>query len=73
MILLHLISSFSLTRSLLAPCPYPYVSIESIDCIVLLPFKLKAILLVSSIKTLCLSLVSLCCDFNLDLLFFMNS
>ena len=32
--------------------PYAYVSIESIDCILLSSFELKAILLNSSAKTL---------------------
>ena len=51
-ILLHLITSFSCTRSLLVP--YAYVSIESVDWILLSSFKLNAILLISSVKT-CLS------------------
>ena len=67
-IFLHLISSFSLTRSLLIP--YAYVSIRPIDCILLSSFELKAILLVSSVKILCLSLLNLCCVFNINLLFF---
>ena len=70
-ILLHLISSFSLTRSLLGP--YAYVSVESIDCILLSSFELKAVLLIPSVKTSCLSLLNICCVFNIDLLFFMNS
>ena len=70
-ILLRLISPFLLTRSLLVP--YAYVSIESIDCILLSSFELKAILLISSVKTLCLSLLNLCCVFDIDLLFLMNS
>ena len=69
-ILLHLISSFPLTRSLLVP--YAYVSIESIDYILLSPFELKEILLISSLKILCLSLLNICCVFNIDLLFLMN-
>ena len=69
-ILLHLTSSFLLTRSLLVP--YAYVSIESNDCILLSSFELNAILLISSVKTLCLSLLNLCCVFNIDLLFLMN-
>ena len=56
--LLHLISSFSLTKSLLVS--YAYVSIKSIDCIILSSSELKAILLISSVKTLCLSLLNLC-------------
>ena len=70
-ILVRLISSFLLTRSLVIP--YTYVSIESIDCILLSPFELKAILLISSVKTLCLSLLNFCCVCNIILLFFMNS
>ena len=49
-VLLLAISSFSLTRSLLVQ--YAYVSIETIDYILLPSFELKAILLVSSVKTL---------------------
>ena len=69
-ILLHLISSFSLTRSSLVP--YVYVSIESIDCTILSSFELKANSLISSVKALCLSLLNLCCVLNIDLLFPMN-
>ena len=69
-IMLHLISSFSITRFLLVP--YPYVSTESIDCIGLTSFEIKSILLISSVKTLCLSLLNLCCVFNINLLFLMN-
>ena len=57
-ILLHLISYFSLTRSYLVP--YAYASIKSTDCIVLSSFELKAIFL------------NLCCIFNINLLFFMS-
>ena len=64
------ISSFLLTRFLLVP--YAYVSIEWIDCILLSSFQLNAILLTSSIKTLCISLLNLFCVFNNDLLFLMN-
>ena len=67
-ILLHLASSFSLVRSLLLP--YAYVSIKSIDCILLSSFELKEILLISSVKTLCLSLLDLCCICSINLLFF---
>ena len=70
-ILLHLISSFSLTRSL--HVPYAYISVESIDCILLSSFEPKAILLISSIKTLCPSLLNLCCVFNINLLLLLNS
>ena len=57
-ILLHLIFSFSLTRSLLVA--YACGSMESIDCILLSSFELNAILLISLLKTLCLSLLNLC-------------
>ena len=56
-ILLQLISSFSLTRSLLVP--YANVSVESIDCILLSWFEPKAIFFISSVETLCLSLLNL--------------
>ena len=36
------------------------------------PFEFKAILSISSVNTLCLSLLNLCCVFNIDSLFFMN-
>ena len=77
-ILLHLISSLSLTKYLPVPCAY--VSFKSTDCILLPSFELKAILLISSVKTLFLSLLNLCCIFYyflfliiFDLLFFINS
>ena len=62
-ILLHLLCSFPLTRSLFIR--YAYVSIESMDCILLSSFELKAILLISSVKTLCLSLLNFSCVFNI--------
>ena len=63
-ILLHLISSFWLTRSVLVP--YTFDSIESIDCIILSSFEFKAVLLIVSVKTFCLSLstvflILICC------------
>ena len=61
---------YSLTRSLLVP--YAYVSIKSVDCILLSSFELKAIWLISSLKTY-LSLLNLGCVFNINLFFFMNS
>ena len=67
-ILSYLISPLSHTKSFLVS--YAYVSIESIDCILLLAFELTVILLISSAKTLCFSLLNLCCIFNSDLLFF---
>ena len=60
-ILLFLISSFLHTRSLLIL--YVYVSIESIDCILLSSLALNAILLTFSVNTLCFSLPDLCCYF----------
>ena len=66
----HSVSSFSLTRSLLVA--YAYVSIKSIDSLLLSSFELKAILLISLVKTLCLSLLNLCGVFDINLLFFMN-
>ena len=68
-ILLHLISSFLLTRSSLVP--YTNFFIESIDCILISSFELKAILVISSVKTLWFSLINLC--FVFDICFFMNS
>ena len=61
---------FSLTRSLLVP--NTYVSIESIDHIRSSPFQLQAILLIFSLKTLCLLLLNLRCVFNNDPLFLMR-
>ena len=68
-IFLHLISSFLHTRSVLVPVAY--VSIKSIDYILSSSFELKDILLISSVKTLCLSLLNLFCAF--DISFFTNS
>ena len=70
-ILLHLFSSFLLTRSFLVP--YAYFSMESTDCIYLSLFELKAIFLISSVNILCLSLLNLHCYCNINLLFLMNS
>ena len=68
--LLYLLSSISLTRFLLLP--YAYLSIESIYFIFLSSFEVKAILIVSSVKILCLSLLIFCCVFNVILLYFRN-
>ena len=46
-----------------------YLSVESIDCILLLLLALDAILLNSSVNTLCFSLLNLCCHFNINILF----
>ena len=48
--------------------PYAYVSIDLIDCIILSSFEVKAILLNSSVKTLCLSFLNVCCVFNICLI-----
>ena len=69
-ILLDLISSFSFTIFLFDP--YAYVSIESNNCILLSSFELNGILLISSVKTLCLSLSNLSCIFSIDLFFLMS-
>ena len=66
-IYLFLISSFLHTGSLLVPCAY--VSIKSIDCILLSSFELKAILLFVSVKTSCFLLLNLFYVFNINLLF----
>ena len=63
-ILLHLASSFWVTRPLFVP--YTYVSIEKNHCILLTSFELKAILLISSVKRLCYSHLNLCCVFNIN-------
>ena len=69
-ILLRLI--FSFLRIILLP--YAYVSTESIDCILLSSIELREILLISSVKTVCLSLIKLFCFvvfFNIGFLYFM--
>ena len=66
-ILILLAFSFIHIKSLLIPCAY--VSIESIDSNLLSSFELNEILLVSSVKTVCLSLLNLCCVFKISLLF----
>ena len=53
--------------------PHTHSSIESINCVLLSSFELKAIFLISSVKTLCVSLLSFSCIFNINLLFFTNS
>ena len=60
-----LIFSFFRIISLLIPCGD--ASIESIDFIFLSLFELKSILLISSVNTLCLSLLNLCCVCNISL------
>ena len=71
-ILLHLISSLSLTKSLLVP--YAYVTLSNHLVSFFSPsFELIAILLIFPVKTLYLSLLNLYCIFNIDLLFSINS
>ena len=67
-IFLHLVSTFLHIKYLYVP--YAYVSIESIDCILLSLLAFNSILLISSVNTLCLLLLNLCCVFNINLLFF---
>ena len=67
-VLFYYIATFNFlihTRSLLVP--YTYASTESINCILLSSF------LISSVKTLYFSLLNLCCDINISLLFIMGS
>ena len=70
-VLLHLISSFLCIISSFVP--YAYIAIESIDCILISLLALNAILLTYSVNKLYLSLLNLFCDFNINLLLFMNS
>ena len=67
-ILLHVLSSFLLPRSLLIP--YKYVFIKAINCILLSAFEFQAILLIFPVKSLCLSLLKLFLVFNISLMFF---
>ena len=62
-----LIFSFSDTSSLFLP--YAYVSIELVDFIILLSLGLNAILLPSSVRRLCFSLLNIFVDFNINLLY----
>ena len=64
------ISSFLHTRSLRVH--WTYAPIESIDCIIFSLFELKLILLISSVKTLCFSLLNFLFIFNISLLFVIN-
>ena len=70
-ILLHLISSVLIKWYFLVS--YAYVSIESIDFILWSSFELQAILLISFVKTFCFALLNICCLFNINILFLMNS
>ena len=70
-ILLHLISSFLHSKSLLIP--YAHFSIELIDCILLSALPLNAILLTSSVNVICFMLLNLCWNFSINLLLLINS
>ena len=67
-ILLYVLSSFSLTRLLFIP--YVYFSLKSVDYIPLSSFEFKTILFISSVRTPSLSLLNLFCVSNINLLFF---
>ena len=72
--IVHLISYFLYIRSLLVPCVYVSIgSTDLISLILLSSFGFKAILSISSVKTLCLSRLDLCCVFDISLLFLINS
>ena len=68
--MLQLISFFLHTRSFLVS--YAYVSIESSNYILLSLFALNTILLTSLVNISCFSLLTLCCDVKINLLFSMN-
>ena len=68
-ILILSVFSFFHIRSLLIPCVY--VSIESVDCNLLSAFKLNAILLIYSVKRVCLSLLNLLKLLNIFYEFFL--
>ena len=70
-IFFHLISSVLHTRSFFVP--FAYVSIESIDCILSSSLVLSGTLLTFPVNTSYLLLLNICCDFNINVLFFMNS
>ena len=66
-ILLHLISSFLLTKSLHILLSNQFIAFLYHHS------KFKVIFLISLVKILCLSLVKLCCVLNINLFFFKNS
>ena len=70
-ILLHLDSPFFYLSELCSFRMYIFLP-NQVNCILLSSFELKAILLISSVKTLCVSLLNLCWVFNISL-FFINS
>ena len=53
--------------------PHTYASIESINGIILSSFAVKAILLISSVTRLCLSLLKLCYIFDINFFLLLNS
>ena len=67
-VFLSLISSFLRIMDLLLL--HRYVSLQSIDCIVLSLLAINAILITSSVNTLCFLLQNLSCNFNINLLSF---
>ena len=70
--LLQLNSFFLHSRYLISCLLCTYVFIVSTDCILLTSFEVKAVLLISSLKT-CISFLTFCCVFNISSIFFMNS
>ena len=68
--LLNLLSFFLHIKFLLGP--YAYVPVESIDCILLSSLALSSILSTFPVNTLCFY-ASKSWNFNINLLFFMNS
>ena len=61
--LLHIISLF---------VTYSYVFMKLIDLILLSSLTLNTISFTSSVKILCFSLLHLCCNFNINVLFLIN-
>ena len=53
--------------------PYAFVSTESMNYIFLTSQALNAILLIFSVNTFCYSLLSPCCNFNINILFLKKS
>ena len=70
-IIMPFIFPFLHAKSLLIPCAY--FSIKSINYILLSPFEFKAILLFSSNKVLCFSLLNPSCLFKITFLYFVIS
>ena len=70
-IFLYLITAVSLTRFLLVPYAYAFLSNQLI-AFFYYHLDLKQIYLFYSVKALHLSLLNVCCIFNIDLFFLMN-